>query len=33
LLDIADRSGLKFTAIREAADVLLESGLLEEVTR
>jgi aminopeptidase-like protein len=33
LLDIADRAGMKFTAIREAADVLLESGLLEEVTR
>ena len=28
LLDIAGRSGLTFTAIREAADVLLESGLL-----
>lgn len=32
LLDIAGRSGLTFTAIRQAADVLQESGLLEKVT-
>lgn len=31
LLDIAERSGLAFTAIREAADALLEVGLLREV--
>jgi aminopeptidase-like protein len=30
LLDIAERSGLSFAAIREAADALLEVGLLEE---
>lgn len=29
LLDIAERSGLPFREIREAADLLLESGLLE----
>jgi len=31
LLDIAERSGMAFSAIREAADLLLESGLLELV--
>jgi aminopeptidase-like protein len=31
LLEVADRSGLPFRAIREAADALLEHGLLEEV--
>ena len=30
LLDIAERSGMSFAAIREAADALLEVGLLEE---
>jgi aminopeptidase-like protein len=30
LLGIAERSGLSFAAIREAADALLEAGLLEE---
>jgi aminopeptidase-like protein len=30
LLDIAERSGLAFDAIRYAADVLLEQRLLEE---
>ncbi len=30
LLEIADRAGMSFTAIREAADALLEAGLLEE---
>jgi aminopeptidase-like protein len=32
LLDVAERSGLGFAAIREAADALLEAGLLREVT-
>jgi len=31
LLDIAERSGLEFTAIREAAQVLTQSGLLAQV--
>jgi aminopeptidase-like protein len=31
LLGVAERSGLSFAAIREAADALLEVGLLEEV--
>jgi aminopeptidase-like protein len=31
LLDIAERSGMSFAAIREAADALLVVGLLEEV--
>lgn len=31
LLDIAERSSLSFTAIREAADALLTAGLLREV--
>ncbi|HVR98786.1 MAG TPA: winged helix-turn-helix domain-containing protein, partial [Thermoanaerobaculia bacterium] len=31
LLDIAERSGMSFTAIREAADALQEVELLEEV--
>jgi aminopeptidase-like protein len=31
LLDVAERSGMSFAAIREAADALLEVGLLEEV--
>ena len=31
LLDIAERSGLPFSAIADAADVLLESGLLSVV--
>ena len=30
LLDIAERSGLPFAAIRDAAELLLESGLLAE---
>ena len=30
LLDIADRAEMSFTAVREAADALLEAGLLEE---
>jgi aminopeptidase-like protein len=30
LLDIAERSGLEFDAVRAAADALLDSGLLEE---
>ncbi len=30
LLDIAERSGLSFAAIREAADALLTAGLLRE---
>jgi len=30
LLDVAERSGMSFAAIREAADALLEAGLLEE---
>jgi aminopeptidase-like protein len=32
LLDIAERSGMSFAAIREAADALLEVGLLRETT-
>jgi aminopeptidase-like protein len=32
LLDIAERARLSFAAIREAADALLEAGLLREVT-
>jgi aminopeptidase-like protein len=32
LLDIAERSGMSFAAIREAADALLEVGLLEEAS-
>jgi aminopeptidase-like protein len=32
LLDVAERSGLSFAAIREAADALLEAGLLEEAS-
>jgi aminopeptidase-like protein len=32
LLDIADRSGLPFTTIHNAAEVLLQSGLLAEVS-
>ncbi len=31
LLDVVERSGLGFVAIREAADALLEAGLLREV--
>lgn len=31
LLDIAERSGMTFAAIREAADALLEVGLLREI--
>ena len=31
LLDIAERSGMSFAAIREAADALLEVGLLREI--
>jgi aminopeptidase-like protein len=31
LLDVAERAGMSFAAIREAADALLEVGLLEEV--
>ena len=31
LLDVAERSGLGFSVIREAADALLEAGLLREV--
>lgn len=31
LLDVAERSGMSFTAIREAADALLEVGLLREM--
>lgn len=31
LLDIAERSGMSFTAIREAADALIEVGLLREM--
>ena len=31
LLDVAERSGMSFAAIRQAADALLEVGLLEEV--
>lgn len=31
LLDVAERSGMPFTAVREAADALLEAGLLQEV--
>ncbi len=31
LLDVAERSGLDFQAIRQAADMLLEKGLIEEV--
>jgi aminopeptidase-like protein len=31
LLDIADRSGLKFTSVRDAADLLCEAGLLVPV--
>ena len=30
LLDIAERSGMRFDAVRAAADALLEVGLLEE---
>lgn len=33
LLDIAVRSGLTFTLVRDAVDILLEHGLLEEVKR
>ncbi len=33
LLDVAERSGLGFSAIRAAADLLLEHGLLEEGPR
>ncbi|MEA2604262.1 MAG: hypothetical protein QOF89_5254 [Acidobacteriota bacterium] len=33
LLDMAERSGLTFAAIREAADALLEVGLLREVAK
>jgi aminopeptidase-like protein len=32
LLDIAERSGLKFETVRESAEVLLEHGLLSVVT-
>ncbi len=32
LLDIAERSKMSFAAIREAADALLEVGLLREIT-
>jgi len=32
LLDIAERSGLRFALIRDAADLLVHAGLLEEVT-
>ena len=31
LLDVAERSGMSFAAIREAADALLEVGLLREI--
>jgi aminopeptidase-like protein len=31
LLDIAERAGIPFAAVRDAADVLTESGLLVEV--
>jgi aminopeptidase-like protein len=31
LLDIAERSGMSFAAVREAADALLEVGLLREI--
>jgi aminopeptidase-like protein len=31
LLDVAERSGLPFAVVREAADRLLENGLLEPV--
>jgi aminopeptidase-like protein len=31
LLDVAERSGMSFTAIREAADALIEVGLLREL--
>ena len=31
LLDISDRSGLPYPAVREAAETLLEHGLLEKV--
>ena len=31
LLETADRAGLPFAAIREAADALLDAGLLEAV--
>jgi len=31
LLDVAERSGMSFAAVREAADALLEVGLLREV--
>jgi len=30
-LDIAERSGLPFEAIRDAADLLCENGLLAEI--
>ena len=33
LLDIAERSGMSFSAICEAADALVEKGLLEEKTK
>ncbi|NIA09333.1 MAG: hypothetical protein GWP10_06300, partial [Nitrospiraceae bacterium] len=32
LLDIADRSGLEFDLIKDAADILVEHHLLEEFT-
>jgi aminopeptidase-like protein len=32
LLDIAERSGLAFSAVRRAADALLDAGLLREVS-
>jgi aminopeptidase-like protein len=32
LLDIADRSGLKFENVREAANLLAQHGLLQEYT-
>jgi aminopeptidase-like protein len=32
LLDIAERAGMRFAAIEEAAEALLGVGLLEEVT-